>query len=426
MCIRDSLYLVQKKNPPSILKIKGEKVGIFLELNRYIAFEGAEFIYYLYSNTIYITEKAEREILNPFRSCFNNVKDGKIFIARQELPTFCRELLPLLKQQYEILQEEFDESLYLPEQAVYEIYLDMPQRDMIQGKVYVIYKEQKYNLFEEAKIEQNRDIKGEYLVRQAVKAFFNSYNEKTNSLVLFGDEERLYYFLCEGIPKLHVYGEVHISEKIRKLKILPIPHIKIGVSIEGNLLEFEMQSEDMPLAQLAEILLKYNEKKQYYRLKNGTFIQTGKELEGVVSIAKALQLNQHELQKGKAVISKYHALYLDSAAKEFGMDIKKDQHFKNLVRNMKTAEENDFEIPSSLDAVLRNYQKSGFLWLKTLMQNGFGGILADDMGLGKTLQIITLFQSVYEEQKEKQTFFNTNTNQILGLIVAPALSLIHI
>lgn len=406
-------YLVQRKNPPSILKIKEEKAGVFLELSRYSAFEGAEYIYYLYSGTLYITKKTERELLNSFRACFNSAKDRRVFIAKQELPIFCRELLPILKEQYEVLPEAFDESLYLPQKAVYEIYLDMPQEDEIQAKVYAIYQEQKYNLLKEAEIEENRDIRGEYAVIQALKQFFNAYDE--NVFILSDNEERLYSFLSEGILELHNYGEVHISERIRKLKILSAPRITIGVNIEGNLLEFAMQSEDMSLEELAEILSRYSQKQRYYRLKNGTFFQAGEELDGAISIVKTLQLKQKDLQKGKIAVPKYRALYLDGVARELGLDFKRDRNFKNLVRNMKTAEENDFEIPSSLDTILRNYQKSGFLWLKTLLYNGFGGILADDMGLGKTLQVIALLQSVYEEQKEK-----LKTNQLFALIVAPA------
>jgi len=50
----------------------------------------------------------------------------------------------------------------------------------------------------------------------------------------------------------------------------------------------------------------------------------------------------------------------------------------------------DRPAPSSLQAVLRPYQQSGFNWLAFLYDHGLGGILADDMGLGKTVQTISL------------------------------------
>ena len=53
----------------------------------------------------------------------------------------------------------------------------------------------------------------------------------------------------------------------------------------------------------------------------------------------------------------------------------------------------DIQCPKHLDDVMRNYQKTGYRWLKMLKENNFGGILADDMGLGKTLQVIALLSS---------------------------------
>lgn len=47
------------------------------------------------------------------------------------------------------------------------------------------------------------------------------------------------------------------------------------------------------------------------------------------------------------------------------------------------------EIPSSIQASLRNYQIDGIQWLDRLRSMHLNGILADDMGLGKTLQAIT-------------------------------------
>lgn len=64
------------------------------------------------------------------------------------------------------------------------------------------------------------------------------------------------------------------------------------------------------------------------------------------------------------------------------------------------------EIPDTLNASLREYQKEGLNWLNFLDDFGFGGCLADDMGLGKTLQIIAFILS----QRKKYTF---NTNLVI-------------
>ena len=64
-----------------------------------------------------------------------------------------------------------------------------------------------------------------------------------------------------------------------------------------------------------------------------------------------------------------------------------------MIRSMKTIEDSDYEVPVTLKKVMREYQKDGFRWMKTLLDHGFGGILADDMGLGKTLQVISVLLS---------------------------------
>lgn len=54
-------------------------------------------------------------------------------------------------------------------------------------------------------------------------------------------------------------------------------------------------------------------------------------------------------------------------------------------------------ISAEIKASLRPYQLSGFHWLQTLDEFGWGGCLADDMGLGKTLQTISFIQYVKEK-----------------------------
>lgn len=46
------------------------------------------------------------------------------------------------------------------------------------------------------------------------------------------------------------------------------------------------------------------------------------------------------------------------------------------------------EVPSTLQAELRQYQVEGFRWLSRLSRMGAGACLADDMGLGKTVQAL--------------------------------------
>lgn len=54
-------------------------------------------------------------------------------------------------------------------------------------------------------------------------------------------------------------------------------------------------------------------------------------------------------------------------------------------------------VSPEIKASLRPYQLSGYQWLQSLDELGWGGCLADDMGLGKTLQTITFLQFVKEK-----------------------------
>ena len=65
-----------------------------------------------------------------------------------------------------------------------------------------------------------------------------------------------------------------------------------------------------------------------------------------------------------------------------------------LARSLKALAEADrFAPPAGLTATLRGYQAYGAAWMGSLLEAGFGGVLADDMGLGKTLQTLALLQA---------------------------------
>jgi SNF2 family DNA or RNA helicase len=68
-----------------------------------------------------------------------------------------------------------------------------------------------------------------------------------------------------------------------------------------------------------------------------------------------------------------------------------------LLNKQKKTEE--FIPPESLNAELRDYQKTGTEWMNFLSNHELNGILADDMGLGKTLQTLTHILKLKAEGK---------------------------
>ena len=70
------------------------------------------------------------------------------------------------------------------------------------------------------------------------------------------------------------------------------------------------------------------------------------------------------------------------------------------------------ELPATVKAELRPYQKEAFDWLAFLHRHRLGGILADDMGLGKTLEVLALLEHVRSTR--------TDERGAPFLVVAPA------
>ncbi len=83
------------------------------------------------------------------------------------------------------------------------------------------------------------------------------------------------------------------------------------------------------------------------------------------------------------------SMVLEDAITDVGQ-VKADKHWKQQVRKLKEVKDLQPELPSTLQAELRDYQVEGFDWLSRLAHWGVGACLADQMGLGKTLQALAL------------------------------------
>lgn len=410
--IQEERHRITEELPLFDATLKKKQDGAVFTMRRYINFEGLDYIYFPRETTIRRTAKAD---FGKALSFFQYMQEGikpECNISQQDMRIFSEEILPDLRKKIPVLIQRLDLTEYLPERPEFQFYLDMPQQDMITCKGYALYGERKYVLWKEQQENDGflkRNRKEEKQVERKAAAFFKAYDRFSQEMLLDG-EDQCYQFLIEEMEALKELGEVFVSDKMKSMKIRTVPRINVGLSLSGNLLNLTLDSE-LPMDQLAELLSRYDRKKKYYRLKSGEFLQYDREtMDSVSDILKSLQVSEKALAKGELEIPRFRALYLDERLKDQeGLSVEKERAYRSLIRNMKTVEDNDFEVPESLKKILRNYQKKGFFWLKTLAYNGFGGILADDMGLGKTLQIIAFLLSSMEEEGCRRS-----------LIVAPA------
>lgn len=416
--MRETRWQITEEPLPRQMQIQRKDKGIEISLKRFWGYRLERYYVYFHKGLVYMEPMEKLEPINDFIMTMGQMNDGKAYLAEKDIPAFCNNLLPSLEQFYEIKRIDFDESNYGVETPEFKIYLDAPQENMITCHPMAVYGENRYSLYGKEKL-SSRNIEAEASVRNLVGSYCNAFDEKTNNMVAIDDEEVIYELLVDGIPAMQNIAEVFVSDAIKKMEVREAPKITVGVSITGNLMELTLAAGDMPKDELIELLSKYHQKKKFYRLKNGSFINAGESgLEALAELKSGLQITDKQLMQDTVKLQKYRALYLDAQLKENPViTATRQETFRSLIRNMKTVEDNDFEVPASLNDILREYQRNGYLWIRTLKQNGFGGILADDMGLGKTLQVICFLLSEHQmAQPEKRS----SKEHKAALIVSPA------
>lgn len=405
-------HVVEENYLPELI-IRGHEDGITIHTERLFYSHGRSYAYQWKDGCIYKAPIETVRKIMPFWEHLGNFKYEEFFVGKAQLPSFCQELLPVLERHYRVLGQQFDEQVYLPSKPQYELYLDAPDRQTVSCKLMAVYGQQKHNVLDKPRTLENRNELEELKTRQLVERWFTGADAQKKLFVIVGDEEKLYQLLAEGMEELSQIGVLYVSDELGGIRLRESPAVSVGVSLKENLLELTLESAEMPLSELVEILSSYQRKRRFYRLKNGDFLSIEEDGLAVLSrIQDSVVISAGEWETGSVILPKYRALYLDSELREQNrFHITKNKDFRALIRNMKTVEDNDFEVPPSLERVLREYQKQGFLWLKTLKANGFGGILADDMGLGKTLEVIAFLLSELGEGGNAPNF---------ALIVCPA------
>lgn len=238
-----------------------------------------------------------------FLSCMSQVPDRKIYIEKADVPSFCRELLPVLEKYYECEKLTFNEADYGVEPVSFEIYLDAPQKDFITCKVVALYGDKKYEVYKKDTEKGGRDIVREMQVGNIAASYCNAFDEAEHVMVISGDEDKIYELLVYGIPRLQELGEIYVSDALKRMNVVYRSRVEVGVSLSGDMLELGITSSELSHEELIEILSRYDRKKKYFRLKNGSFINVEEEgMQTLLEMKQTLNLTDAQLKKEKVTL----------------------------------------------------------------------------------------------------------------------------
>lgn len=329
---------------------------------------------------------------------------NQIPIPQEQIQFFLEKVAQGLKKLGTVTIAESLTKQLMRTPLVAKLYLDRVKNRLLAGLEFhydhlIIHPLENRDLPSSAMVIRDVDKEDEILQIMEDSAF-----AKTDGGYFLHNEELEYEFLYNIVPKLqkltHIYATTAVRNRIFRGNAHPQVRVKVKIE-RTNWLEFKFEMDGIPEQQIRDVLVALEEKRKYYRLPNGSLLslQT-REFEEIQRFLHSPYLANKDLANGLDLPVEHCLQLLDSV--EVNDAFKLEESFRQFLDHLRHPGRLEFEVPTSLDPILKDYQKLGFKWMKTLAYYGFGGILADDMGLGKTIQSIAFIVSVLPTvRKEK-------------------------
>ena len=375
-----------------------------IDIYEYNIIQGKDYVYFEYEGKIYKCSKefdnTTLKLLKMYRKNFTS----EIKLRKDELSTLFSVVFPKVKKSFKYDKLNLEEvEKYIPKELYVKLYLDYDKNNYIIADIKFCYDNYEFNPLKEENVNIARDVLKESEVLDIfIKTGFML--DKANSRLILTNDEAIYNFLSNEIEQYMKKFEVLATEEFKQKQIKEPKMSNVGVRIENNLLEVDFEGLGFELSELKEIMDKYKLKKKFHRLKNGEFInlEENETMNLLDNLQTNLDIDFKEIEKGEIKLPVFRTMYLDRLLKNSNIkNINKDDNYKNIIEKVDNKNINEgIVLPEGLNANLRNYQETGFKWLKTLDAYNFGGILADDMGLGKTIQLVSVILSYVENESK--------------------------
>ena len=395
----------ENQNPEIQFSIEQENSGDYtmtpnIDVFSYDILQGSNYLYFLTQNTLYRCDKhfadTTLKLLNIYRENYT----AEIRLKKEDLSNFGSLIYPILKN--EISLNHLDTAViqkYIPQDLFIKIYLDYDENNYVIADIKFVYGDIEFNPLKDENVRVARDITKE---NEYLDVFVNTgfMLDKQNHRLILANDDKIYHFLSEEIELYMQKFEVLATDSFKKREIHKPKINSIGVHVENDLLKIDFSMIDFDVKEIKEIMEKYQLRKKYHRLKDGTFLELEKNetMDFLNSLMENEEVTYEEIERGEISLPAARSLYLDQMLHTLPTNIVKNDSYKKMVNQVSKRELEKIQTPKSLKSELRNYQKIGFEWLKVLDSYHFGGILADDMGLRKNN---TTFGSNFRLYREK-------------------------
>ncbi|MCM3673712.1 DEAD/DEAH box helicase [Peribacillus simplex] len=367
----------------------------------------------LFEGKLVQLENEDCQRLSELKQMMEDSGMNQIPIHHDQLELFLDKVVPGLKRLGEVHIARSITETFLKTPLVAKLYLDRVKNRLLAGLEFH-YENIVINPLEKKETRAVsmliRDVEKE---AEILKLMEDSQFAKTDGGYFLHNEELEYGFLYHIVPKLQKLVQIYATTAVRNRisRGNAAPRIRVKIKKERtNWLEFKFEMDGIPDKQIREVLAALEEKRKYYRLRNGSLLSLEtREYEEINRFLNALPVQDEDLEStlNMPIVKGLQLLDSVNDSQTFTME----ESFRQFLDNIRNPGALEFVVPNSLGPILREYQKNGYKWMKILAQYGFGGILADDMGLGKTLQSITFILSELPDIRKKR---------VPALIVCPS------
>ncbi|OMF66649.1 DEAD/DEAH box helicase [Paenibacillus sp. FSL R5-0766] len=328
-----------------------------------------------------------------------------IDISTQQVDEFVQHVVPELRTLGHLsIDSQVREQIAEPELSP-KLYIDF-YRERITARLEFDYEVMVINPLAEYLIDEEEKkvilVRDRYKERNLIERLDRSFLERDGSVWASEREDAIYDVMYHLLPELEKQVDIYMPNAVKAMvQSYPTPpkvRADLGRGLDWLEISFEMEGVDEQ--ELQELMRRIVEKKPYFRLKSGVFLSLENEgADSFAHMADSLGLGVGDIKSSHIRLPAVRALQLPGRDEVSG-HVKWGGSLKRFLDDLRDPERMDFALPETLTPILRDYQNSGYQWLRTLAYYRFGGILADDMGLGKTLQSIAYITAVLQEKPE--------------------------